>query len=226
MSRLIGAVALSGALTVVACAGATSGKNAPVYTPPSTSAPGSTSTPAEAPQSGPVEVSGTEQGVLPAGQEFDVRLESMLSSATAKPEDRFQATTVVDLTQNGRVLVPAGSLVRGVVSSVQKATRIDRAGSLTLSFDRLTVNGHAYAMHALATQVFQSGGITEEGGKAGIGAGVGGVIGGVLGGVKGAILGAVIGAGGAIAATEGKDIELPAGSIIRIRVDSPVRVAR
>lgn len=224
MSRLIGAIALSGALTLVACAGATSGKSTPVYTPPSTSAPGSAGAPAEAPQSGPVEVSGSEQGVVPAGQEFDVRLQSTLSSATAKPEDRFQATTVVDLTQNGRVLVPAGSLVRGVVSSVQKANRIDRAGSLTLSFDRLTVKGHAYAMHALATQVFQSGGITEEGGKAGIGAGVGGVIGGVLGGVKGAILGAVIGAGGAIAATEGKDIELPAGSIVRIRVDSPVRV--
>lgn len=224
MSRLIGAIALSGALTLAGCAGATSGRTAPVYTPPTSSGPASTSAPTDAPQSGPVDVTGGEQGVVPAGQEFDVRLESTLSSATAKPEDRFQATTVADLTQNGRVLVPAGSLVRGVVSSVQKANRIDRAGSLTLSFDRLTVNGRAHAIHALATQVFQSGGITEEGGKAGIGAGVGGVIGGVLGGVKGAILGAVIGAGGAIAATEGKDIELPAGSVIRIRVDSPVRV--
>jgi hypothetical protein len=42
--------------------------------------------------------------------------------------------------------------------------------------------------------------------------------------VKGAILGAVIGAGGAIAATEGKDIDLPAGSIIRIRLDSPMSI--
>ena len=46
----------------------------------------------------------------------------------------------------------------------------------------------------------------------------------LLGGLKGAILGAVIGAGGAIAATEGKDIDLPAGSIIRIRLDQTVRV--
>src|SRR5262247_665717 len=42
---------------------------------------------------------------------------------------------------------------------------------------------------------------------------------GVIPAGQGAILGAVIGAGGAIAATEGKDIELPAGSIIRIRID-------
>ena len=66
------------------------------------------------------------------------------------------------------------------------------------------------------------GGIRDETGTAGIGAGAGAILGGVLGGLKGAILGAVIGAGGAIAATEGKDIELPAGSIIRIRLDSPL----
>jgi hypothetical protein len=46
----------------------------------------------------------------------------------------------------------------------------------------------------------------------------------VLGGVKGAILGAVIGAGGAIAATDGKDINLPAGAIVRVRLDSAVNV--
>jgi hypothetical protein len=79
-------------------------------------------------------------------------------------------------------------------------------------------------MRAMATDVYESGGIREEGTTAGIGAGAGAILGGVLGGVKGAILGAVIGAGGAIAATEGKDIELPPGSIVRIRLDSPVSV--
>jgi len=86
------------------------------------------------------------------------------------------------------------------------------------------VRGRSYQMRAMATNVFESGGIREEAGTAGIGAGAGAILGGVLGGLKGAILGAVIGAGGAIAATEGKDIELPAGSIIRIRLDSPVSI--
>ena len=72
--------------------------------------------------------------------------------------------------------------------------------------------------------MFESRGIRDEVGTAGGGAGVGAVIGGLIGGVKGAILGAVIGAGGAIAATEGKDVQLPAGSIIRIRVDSPINL--
>ena len=174
----------------------------------------------------PTDVSGGRRGVIPASTEIDVRLQAALSSETATTEQRFDAVTVVDLTQNGQVLVPAGSVVRGVVSGVEKAGRIDRAGSLTLSFDQLTVRGRTVPIRAMATQVFQSGGIREEVGTAGVGAGVGGVIGGILGGVKGAVLGAVIGAGGAIAATDGKDMALPAGSIVRIRIDVPVNVAR
>lgn len=161
---------------------------------------------------------------MPVGQELDVRLQSTLSSETSTVEQRFEATTVADLMQDGRVLVPAGSIVRGVVSGVQRPGRIERVGSLTLSFERLTVRGREYQIRGMATEVFESGGIRDEVGTAGAGAGIGGVIGGLLGGVKGAILGAVIGAGGAIAATEGKDIHLPAGSIIRIWMDSAVNV--
>ena len=53
---------------------------------------------------------------------------------------------------------------------------------------------------------------------------MGAIIGGIVGGLKGALIGAAVGGGGVIAATEGKDIELPAGSIIRIRMDTPVRL--
>lgn len=208
MSRVIHAMGIAAALTAVAC-GATTRDTGAVQAPV---------------QTGPVEVDSSTRGQIPAGQQLDVRLQSTLSSATAKPEQRFEATTVVDITQNGQVIVPAGSVVRGVVSSVEPAGRLDRTGSLTLSFDQLTVRGRELPIRGLATQVYKSGGIREEVGTAGAGAGVGGIIGGILGGVEGALLGAVIGAGGAIAATEGKDIELPAGSVVRIRLDSPVTV--
>lgn len=218
MPVLIRTIALATALAAAACAGTTS-SNRPVYSPPTSNVPSTT------PQStGPVEVNSGPRGEIPAGQELDVRLQSTLSSETAAVEQRFEATTAVDLMQNGRVLVPAGSTVRGVVSGVKAAGRVDRTGSLTLSFDRMVVNGREYTIRGTATSVFESGGIREEKGTAGVGAGAGAVIGGILGGVKGAIVGAVIGAGGAIAATDGKDITLPAGSIIRIRLDSPVYV--
>ena len=198
MSAVIRIVALAAILGTVACGATTSGSsggtNAPIYTPPTSGRPSTTA------NTTPTEVNSSAFGVIPAGQELDVRLGTTLSSKTAKVEQRFEATTVADVTQNGMALIPAGSVVRGVVSGVDPAGRLDRAGSLTLSFDEVTVRGRSHPMRAMATNVFESGGIREEGGTAGIGA------------------------GGAIAATEGKDIELPAGSIIRIRLDSPVTV--
>ena len=173
----------------------------------------------------PATINESFPGTIPAGQEVDVRLRSTLSSETATVEQRFETTTVVDLMQNGRVLVPAGSVMRGVVSDVDKAGRIDRDGALTLSFDKLTVRGRERDIRGSATEIFESKGIREEGTVAAAGAGVGGIVGGIIGGVKGAVLGAVIGAGGAIAATDGKDITLPAGSIVRVRLDSAVRVS-
>jgi hypothetical protein len=207
MKSVTRAIALYCAVAVAGCGSTTASR-------PATTAP-----------SGPVQVNTSEQGVIPVGQELDVRLQTPLSSETSTVEQRFEATTVADVVQNGRVLIPAGSIVRGVVAEVKRPGRIDRQGSLTLSFDQIEVRGRTYPMRALATQVFESGGIREEAGTAGAGGAVGAVVGGILGGVSGALLGAAIGAGGAIIATEGKDIQLPAGSIIRVRLDSALRVA-
>jgi hypothetical protein len=161
---------------------------------------------------------------IPAGQEIDVRLERELNSDTAQVEDRFTATTVVDLYQGNDVLIPAGSTMRGVVSSVNKATRTDRKGSLTVAFDQVTVRGRNYPIRATVTQALESEGIKGEAAKIGAGAGVGAIIGGILGGAKGALLGVLIGGGGTIAATEGKDVKLPAGTVLRVRFEQPVQI--
>jgi hypothetical protein len=159
---------------------------------------------------------------VPVGTELDVRLQTALSSKTAQVEDRFEATTMVDLREGDRVLIPAGSVLRGVVSSVNKAGRIDRQGKLTLAFDRLTVNGRNYPLRGTVTEALESEGIRGEAGRIGAGAGIGAIIGGILGGVKGALTGILIGAGGTIAATEGSDVELPAGTVLRVRLDTPL----
>ncbi len=70
------------------------------------------------------------------------------------------------------------------------------------------------------TQALESEGIRGEAGRIGAGAGVGAIIGGILGGLKGAVAGILIGGGGTIAATEGKDVDLPAGTVLRVRLDS------
>lgn len=163
-------------------------------------------------------------GEIPAGTEMDVRLANSLNSGTVNVEDRFEATTLVDLNVNGRTLVPAGSVVRGVVTAVEPATRTNRTARMTVSFDQLTVNGRAYPIRGTVTQAIEGEGIKGEAGRIGTGAGVGAILGGILGGFKGALAGILIGAGGTIAATEGKEVELPQGSVLRVRLDSPVQI--
>ena len=186
-----------------------------------TAAPAPATTPPPAPARTQTTASANE---VPAGTELDVRLQNSLNSGTAQVEDRFEATTLVDLNVNGRVLIPAGSVMRGVVTAVEPGTRTNRTARMTVSFDQVTVNGRSYPMRGTVTQAIEGEGIRGEATRAGAGAAVGGIIGAVLGGVKGAVLGVLIGGGGTIAATEGKEVELPQGTVLRVRVDAPLQV--
>jgi TolA-binding protein len=159
---------------------------------------------------------------IPANTELDVRLSNILSSETAQVEDRFEATTAADLIIDGRTIVPAGSVMRGVVSSVQSAGRLKRKAEMTVTFDQLTVNGRSYPIRGTVTQAIEGEGVKGDLPRAGVGAGVGAIIGGILGGFKGAMAGILIGGGGTIAATEGKEVELPQGTVLRVRIESPV----
>jgi hypothetical protein len=214
---------MAGVLALAACVGCADSMN----DNPPTTAPdqpvGTTGTPSS---TEPSQVNSSDPGVVPVGQQMDVRLQSALSSATATAEQRFEATTAVDLMQGSRVLVPAGSTVRGIVSSVDKAGNIDRTGRLTLAFDQIVVNGREYPLRAMATEVFESRGILEEGKTVGTAGAVGAIVGGIIGGLKGALIGAAVGSGGVIAATEGKDVELAPGTIVRLRLDSPLELRR
>jgi hypothetical protein len=163
---------------------------------------------------------------IPAGTELDVRLQNTLSSGSAQVEDRFEGTTVVDLSMDGRTLIPAGSVLRGVVSSVEPATRTNRTARMTLSFDQLEAEGVTYEIRGTVTEAIEGEGIKGEAGRIGAGAGVGAIIGGILGGFKGALAGILIGGGGVIAATEGREVELPQGTVLRVRLDSPVALGR
>jgi hypothetical protein len=169
-----------------------------------------------------INVAGTTE--IPAGTELDVRLQGTLSSGTALVEDRFEATTLTDLVMGGRVVVPSGSVMRGVVTAVEPASRTNRTSSMTVSFDQVTVGGRAYPIRGTVTETIEAGGVGAEAGRTAAGAGVGAIIGGILGGVKGAVIGGVIGGGGTIAATEGKQVELPQGTVLRVRIDSPVQI--
>ena len=119
---------------------------------------------------------------MPVGTEFDVRLQTTLSSRTAKVEQRFEATTVLDLTLGRDVAVPSGSVVRGFVSSVRPAGRIDRTGSLTLSFDEVAVGPQISRIRASVVKAIDPK-VTDDAARIGAGAVVGAVIGAMVLGV-------------------------------------------
>jgi hypothetical protein len=157
---------------------------------------------------------------IPVGTELDVRLMTTLNSGQVRVEDRFEAAAVQDVVVGGRTRIPAGSILRGVVASVQSAGRLKRKSSMTLTFDQITINGRSYPIHGVMTKAVSGPGIKGDAAKVGAGAAVGAIIGGILGGGKGALAGILVGAGGTVAATEGKEVELAQGSVVRVRIDS------
>jgi hypothetical protein len=161
---------------------------------------------------------------IPVGTELDVRLTDSLDSGKAMVEDRFEGATVADVQVGGRIAIPAGSVVRGVVTAVNPATRTNRTARMTLSFDQVTVNGQAHPIRGTVTEAIEGSGIKGEAGRLGAGAGAGALIGGLLGGVKGALMGVAIGGAGTLAATEGKEVRVPQGSVLRVRLDSPMQM--
>jgi hypothetical protein len=163
--------------------------------------------------------------VFPVGTVLEVRLQTALNSGTAKPEDRFEATTLVPYPDDRDVYIPAGSLVRGFVSSVRAAGRIDRKGSLTLSFDELRIENTSLRLRASVIEALDAK-AREDVTRIGAGGAVGAVIGGIIGGMRGALIGVLVGAGGTIAATEGSDVDLPIGTILKIRLDQPLEIIR
>ena len=161
---------------------------------------------------------------IPVGTEFDVRLQSRLNSGTARVEDRFDATTIVPYDRNGKVLVPAGSVMRGVVNSVTPASRgLNRKGELTLVFDRFSIDGRTYSIRATVMQALQG---ESDTGRVAAGAGVGAIIGAIIGGTRGALTGILIGGGGTVAATEGNEVDLAPGTVLRVRLDSALELGQ
>jgi hypothetical protein len=163
---------------------------------------------------------------IPEGTTIQLRLEDPLSSKTARPEDRVVATVVDPVygdRTGARAAIPAGTPVRGVVQDVQAAERPAKGGRMDLAFNQLLLGDDTVRMDARVVDMKQ-GGLNKR--SAGLGAVVGGVLGAVLDGAKGAVVGAILGGGGAVVATSGNDVELPAGTLLTVRLERPLRVAR
>jgi hypothetical protein len=164
---------------------------------------------------------------VPAGTRLAVALEQALSSETARVEDRFTATVIDSVWLDGRVAIPAGSVVHGTVVEVDRAERPARGGELRLRLDYLVLeNGRRIAMRSRVSEIDEGMDKSESGERAGYGALLGGLLGAIVGdGAKGALIGAAIGAAGGIASTKGEEIRLPEGTLLTLTLEEPMVVA-
>lgn len=169
--------------------------------------------------------SGAPQALtLEEGTEIQVRLMDPVSSATARREDRVEATVAAPVRTRGVTAIPAGTRVLGVVKEVERGQRPSKAGKLELSFHAIELDRTRAEMRTRVVELKQDVDRGDQAKKAGIGAVLGGVLGSMIGGKEGAVIGVLAGGAGGVLAKTGEDVVLPAGTILTLSLDRPLDV--
>ena len=166
--------------------------------------------------------------IVPADAVMGLQLETTVSSERAKVEDAVDARVTRDVRVGGRVAIPAGSVVHGTVTEVERGGKVRERARLSIRFHTVVLgNGDRLALRTDAITREGTSPGRESAAKIG-GAAVGGaILGAILGGGKGAAIGAGVGAGGGTAAVMAGDrnsVTIPAGSTVSVRIQQPVSV--
>jgi len=168
---------------------------------------------------------------VPRGTSFKVTLDQQLTSRWSRPGTVFTATLTEPITDGERVLVPAGTKLRGRVSEVIPP-RKNQPGEIKLTFNEINVDGDRYPIYATVTQTESEEQVSEgstgpsTGSRVGQGALSGAVLGSVIGrNTKGTLIGAV--AGGLLGGLGGgsgavNDLVLAAGSQVSCVLGQPL----
>jgi biotin carboxyl carrier protein len=184
-----------------------------------------TTTVAEVPK--PV-AAGPKQYTVPAGTSLSAQLPATITTKTARVGDRIAANLSSDLIVDGKVIARAGALLQGSVTEVISGSRkIGGTPTLGLSFDNLTLaDGGDIPISARITQVAAKSDTARDTAKIAGGAVAGAVLGHQVDSDKGKIIGAILGAaaGTAAAKNTGTEVELPAGTVVGLTLNSPVTV--
>lgn len=165
---------------------------------------------------------------VPADSVLGLQVERTITSDTARVEDKVSARVTRDVRVASRVAIPAGSIVSGSVTEVDRGGKMKGKSRLAVRFHTVTLADGSQL--PIRTDVVVREGESpsrETAAKVG-GAAIGGaILGAILGGGKGAAIGAGVGAAGGTAAAMSNDpnpATLPAGSNVTVRVQQPVTV--
>lgn len=163
--------------------------------------------------------------VIPASSVIGLEIETTVTSERARIEDRVDARVTRDVFADGRLALPAGSRMIGLVTLVERGGKVKERARLGVRFHTAVLaNGRQVSLRT--DPIYREGESPagESSRKIG-GAAIGGaVLGAILGGGKGAIAGATAGAAGGTAAVMTGDRNpavLSSGSIVTVKLAGP-----
>ena len=181
--------------------------------------------------------------VLPAGTHVLLVLKNAISSKTARQGDAVYLQTSFPVVQDGRVAIPAGTYVQGVIDSAKRSGRVKGRAEVQMHFTRLVYpNGYMVNMASNlggsdssdAQRVEDKEGTVKAEGTKGRDAatiatttGGGALAGGLSHGLGGAGIGAGIGAGVGILTTlltRGNEVRFEPGSTVDMVVQRAIEI--
>lgn len=159
---------------------------------------------------------------LPRGSVIIVRTATPLESSSARVGQTFETNILDSVRVDGYTVIPAGSRIRGIVRTVQPATR-QQSGVMEVAFDRLTladgtaipITGRLTSTDSAERRQIESRAdqrVVLVGGRGGIGAAIAGA-----GGGSSTASGLLAALGGLL--SEAQDVRVPAGTPLAVQLE-------
>jgi hypothetical protein len=183
-----------------------------------------TAGPAPAPANGAPAQPGTPPRydlTVPAGTELAVRINQRIDVKHAVAGEHFTGEIVEPVTNNGAMLIPRGTPVRGRIDEAHRRGHFKGRSVLELRLVSMTLNGYEYGIDTHDTVRSKRGKGKRSAGFIGGLTGAGMLIGGIASGGAGLAIGGASGAGAGTllaGATGNRDIVIPAESIVHFRL--------
>jgi hypothetical protein len=172
----------------------------------------------------------SRSAVVPAGTELAIRTNEAIDSKTAKAGQTFSAVVQQEVPgSSGEILIPKGSDASLILREVSGGGTTG-SPELTLDLASVTIRGQRFVVSTSDLEQGNDRGIGKNRRTAemvGGGAALGTLLGAVAGGGKGALIGAIAGAaagGTAQVLTKGKEVRVPAETVLKFKLDRPLRL--
>jgi hypothetical protein len=150
---------------------------------------------------------------LDPGTKIRVQMDNEISSAVSSVNDTFTTTIAEPLKVRETIVLPAGTVIEGRVTKVERASSGGKSGSLSVRFETIRFeNGEKREIEGVLTNELKAVSSQKTSILAVIGgAGLGALLGSVAKGGTGALIGAGIGGGagtGIALARKGKNVRI------------------